>query len=72
LIDQIVRRVDEKHRSVGMFFREEIAIPHGTVGETGVIVVGIDFFIGLPQSEQWRVARITAVTWADLINEVSQ
>lgn len=29
LIDQLLRRVDPKKRSLGQFFREEIAEPHG-------------------------------------------
>lgn len=29
LIDQLLRRVDPKKRSLGHFFREEVAEPHG-------------------------------------------
>lgn len=43
LIGEIVRRVDG--RSVGTFFREEVAEP-----------LGLDFWIGLPESEEPRVA----------------
>lgn len=59
LVDQIVRHVDEKHRSVGTFFREEIAEPNG-----------IDFHIGLPTSEEWRVARLSTNTFLDSLSEV--
>ncbi|KAK6048322.1 beta-lactamase, partial [Cooperia oncophora] len=36
LLDQIVRHIDEKHRGVGQFLREEITKPHG-----------VDYHIGL-------------------------
>ncbi|GMR40725.1 hypothetical protein PMAYCL1PPCAC_10920, partial [Pristionchus mayeri] len=48
LVDQIVRRVDPKGRSLGQFFKEELAMPHG-----------IDFHIGLSASEAHRVSRIS-------------
>jgi CubicO group peptidase (beta-lactamase class C family) len=35
---ELLRRVDPKHRSVGQFFQEEMAIP-----------LGLDFYIGLPE-----------------------
>lgn len=31
LIDQLLRRVDPKKRSLGQFFREEVSEPHGTL-----------------------------------------
>ena len=31
IVDQVVRRVDPKKRSIGKFFREEIGDPHGSV-----------------------------------------
>jgi CubicO group peptidase (beta-lactamase class C family) len=43
LIGEIVRRVDG--RSIGTFFRDEVAEP-----------LGLDFHIGLPESEEHRVA----------------
>lgn len=36
---ELLRRVDPRHRSLGRFFREEIALP-----------LGIDFHIGLPET----------------------
>lgn len=42
----LLRRVDPKGRSLGVFFREEIGEP-----------LGLDFWIGLPESEEPRVAR---------------
>ncbi|HLN46453.1 MAG TPA: serine hydrolase domain-containing protein [Candidatus Sulfotelmatobacter sp.] len=36
---ELLRRVDPKHRSLGRFFQEEIAIP-----------MGLDFYIGLPEN----------------------
>ncbi|XP_077998739.1 beta-lactamase domain-containing protein 2-like [Glandiceps talaboti] len=47
VLSQIVQRVDPSHRTVGVFFREEIAKPFG-----------IDFFIGLPKEDCCRVANI--------------
>lgn len=29
LVDQLIRRIDPKHRSVGQFFRDEIGEPFG-------------------------------------------
>ena len=46
---EIVRRVTGK--SLGRFFRDEIAMP-----------LGIDFWIGLPESEESRVARLVPPT----------
>ncbi|XP_041362872.1 uncharacterized protein LOC121378660 isoform X2 [Gigantopelta aegis] len=50
-LDQIVRRVDKKHRSLSEYFKEEIAEPFG-----------IDFHIGLPKKDQYRTARLM---WAN-------
>ncbi len=36
---ELLRRVDPRHRSLGRFFHEEIAVP-----------LGIDFYIGLPEN----------------------
>ncbi|CAH1776125.1 unnamed protein product [Owenia fusiformis] len=46
-LDQLVRRVDSKQRSLSQYFQEEIAQPFG-----------IDFFIGLPLEENHRCARL--------------
>lgn len=59
LVDQIIRHVDEKKRSVGTFFREEIAEPRG-----------IDFHIGLPAAEEWRVARLSLPSLLDRLSEL--
>ncbi|VDK46713.1 unnamed protein product [Cylicostephanus goldi] len=48
LVDQIIRRVDPKHRSVGVFFKEEFADKYN-----------LDFYIGLPKCESHRVSRLT-------------
>jgi CubicO group peptidase (beta-lactamase class C family) len=45
LVGEVVRRISG--RSLGRFFRDEIAAPRG-----------LDFWIGLPESEEPRVARI--------------
>jgi CubicO group peptidase (beta-lactamase class C family) len=47
LVGEIIRRVDPKHRSVGTFWREEIAEE-----------LGIDFWIGLPEALESRVAQL--------------
>ncbi|CAD6192225.1 unnamed protein product [Caenorhabditis auriculariae] len=58
LVDAIVRRTDPKRRTVGTYFREEIAEKYG-----------VDFHIGLPPCEQRRVARITTPTFLDALEE---
>jgi CubicO group peptidase (beta-lactamase class C family) len=45
---ELLRRVDPKHRSLGQFFHEELAIP-----------LGLDFYIGLPEDiPNSRIARV--------------
>jgi len=45
---ELLRRVDSKHRSLGQFFHEEIAVP-----------LGLDFYIGLPEEiPNSRIARV--------------
>nr|XP_006816556.1 PREDICTED: beta-lactamase domain-containing protein 2-like [Saccoglossus kowalevskii] len=43
----VLRHADPKHRTIGQFFKEEVAD-----------VFGIDFYIGLPKEEYYRVARL--------------
>jgi CubicO group peptidase (beta-lactamase class C family) len=45
LAGELVRRVDG--RSIGTFFAEEVAGP-----------LGLNFWIGLPEDQEWRVARL--------------
>ncbi|VDO44762.1 unnamed protein product, partial [Haemonchus placei] len=59
IVDQIVRRADPKHRSVGQFFKEEIADRYG-----------IDFHIGLPSSEEHTVSRLSMPSTAHLLKEI--
>ncbi len=47
LVGEIMRRADPQHRTIGTWFRDEIAEP-----------LGLDFWIGLPESEEPRVARL--------------
>lgn len=47
LAGELVRRVDG--RSLGTYFAEEVAGP-----------LGLDFWIGLPEQQEWRVARLRA------------
>ncbi|HEV7524245.1 MAG TPA: serine hydrolase domain-containing protein [Acidimicrobiia bacterium] len=47
LVGEIIRRVDPQRRTVGTFWREEIAD-----------ALGVDFWIGLPESLEPRVARL--------------
>jgi CubicO group peptidase (beta-lactamase class C family) len=51
LVGEIIRRADPKHRSVGRFWREEIAD-----------ALGIDFWIGLPDALEPRVATLVPPT----------
>ncbi|XP_071805405.1 beta-lactamase domain-containing protein 2-like [Asterias amurensis] len=56
---QLLRRADPKHRTLGKFFKEEIAEPFG-----------IDFFIGTPFESFYRVGRLTgdiSGIWSTLI-----
>ncbi len=52
LVGEVIRRVSG--RSVGTFFREEVAQP-----------LGLDFWIGLPESEEPRVAPLVAFELPD-------
>jgi len=47
LVGELVRRADPQHRTLGKYFREEIAQP-----------LDLDFWVGLPESEEPRVARL--------------
>ncbi|XP_781241.2 beta-lactamase domain-containing protein 2 [Strongylocentrotus purpuratus] len=47
LTNELLRRVDPKHRTMGQFFKEELAQPFG-----------LDFYIGLPLEENYRTARL--------------
>ncbi|KAK9311458.1 beta-lactamase/transpeptidase-like protein [Lipomyces starkeyi] len=55
---ELLRRVDPKHRSIGQFFQEEIAIP-----------LGIDLYIRLPpEIPNYRLARLEKCSRASLIS----
>uniref|UniRef100_A0A914W1N5 Beta-lactamase-related domain-containing protein n=2 Tax=Plectus sambesii TaxID=2011161 RepID=A0A914W1N5_9BILA len=58
LVDQLVRRIDPKHRSVGQFFREEIGSPYG-----------LDYYIGMPKELHGRVARLSFIEPVRTIRE---
>ncbi len=58
LVGEVVRRVCD--RSVGSFFRDEIAVP-----------LGADFHIGLPEEHEPRVGELKAPDDADLAANVS-
>jgi CubicO group peptidase (beta-lactamase class C family) len=47
LAGELIRRADPQHRSAGTYLREEVAGP-----------LGADFWIGLPESEESRVAPV--------------
>ncbi|EYC11829.1 hypothetical protein Y032_0049g1800 [Ancylostoma ceylanicum] len=59
IVDQIVRRADPKRRSVGQFFKEEVADKYG-----------IDFHIGLPKSEEHTMSRLSMPSTAHLLKEI--
>ncbi|XGW30804.1 hypothetical protein V3C99_009625, partial [Haemonchus contortus] len=59
LVDQIIRKADEKHRGISQFLREEITAPNG-----------IDFHVGLDASEKHRVARATQSTILEAIIDI--
>ena len=63
LVDQLVRRIDPQQRSVGRFFRDEVAKPYG---KQGVLISyfknpkrfpDLDIHIGLPREQFYRMAR---------------
>jgi CubicO group peptidase (beta-lactamase class C family) len=47
IVGELVRRTDPKHRSLGRFIREEIALPLGIA----------DLWVGIPDSVQPRIAK---------------
>ena len=52
-MQELIRRVDPRHRTLGRFFREEIAAP-----------LGLDFYIGLPSAiPDRRLARLELLSW---------
>jgi CubicO group peptidase (beta-lactamase class C family) len=55
---ELIRRVDPSHRSLGRFFHEEIAVP-----------LGLDFYIGLPREvPAERIATVRPLTmWRGLL-----
>lgn len=54
---ELLRRVDRKHRSLGRFFHEELAVP-----------LGLDFYIGLP--EDLPDARLATLQRANLLTAI--
>ncbi|MCP9264334.1 Beta-lactamase [Dirofilaria immitis] len=59
LIDQLIRHIDKRKRGIQEFFDDEIASKFG-----------IDYSIGLPWTEEYRVSRITMPSWSDIISEI--
>jgi CubicO group peptidase (beta-lactamase class C family) len=57
-MQELIRRVDPAHRSLGRFFHEEIAVP-----------LGLDFYIGLPpEIPSARLARVKPLSrWRGLL-----
>ncbi|HSA57708.1 MAG TPA: serine hydrolase domain-containing protein [Gemmatimonadaceae bacterium] len=57
-MQELMRRVDPAHRTIGRFFRDEIAVP-----------LGLDFYIGLPREiPDERVARVRPLSrWRGLL-----
>lgn len=72
IVDQIIRRADPKGRSVGQFFREEIAQKYGkdSPNPEKYELLGIDFHIGLPSSEEHTVSRLSMPSTAHLMKEI--
>ena len=56
LAAEFLRRVDPAHRTIGRFIQDEIMRP-----------LGLQFFIGLPASEDARVASLIEPRWRDMI-----
>ena len=57
--NELLRRVDPRHRSLGQFFQDEIATP-----------LGLDLYIRLPESvPNSRLARMTPPFWLDMVRD---
>uniref|UniRef100_A0A8R1TL25 Beta-lactamase domain-containing protein n=1 Tax=Onchocerca volvulus TaxID=6282 RepID=A0A8R1TL25_ONCVO len=59
LIDQLIRHIDKRKRGVQQFFHDEIASKFE-----------IDYSIGLPLAEEYRVTRMIMPSWLDIISEI--
>ncbi|OWF44500.1 Beta-lactamase domain-containing protein 2 [Mizuhopecten yessoensis] len=59
-LDQIVRRVDPKRRSLGLYFKEEIADPFD-----------LEFYIGLPKSLYYRAPRVVMMKKFDVADYIA-
>ncbi|VDM91440.1 unnamed protein product [Onchocerca ochengi] len=59
LIDQLIRHIDKQKRGVQQFFHDEIASKFE-----------IDYSIGLPLAEEYRVTRMIMPSWFDIISEL--
>ena len=52
-MQELIRRVDPQHRTLGRFFHEEIAVP-----------LGLEFYIGLPHDiPDARIAELKTLSW---------
>ncbi|PIO76532.1 beta-lactamase [Teladorsagia circumcincta] len=78
LVDQIVRRTDPKHRSIGVYFKEEIAdkysearknLSNSSLSISTLIPLDLDFHIGLPRCESSRVSRLTPPSSWNFVQE---
>jgi CubicO group peptidase (beta-lactamase class C family) len=55
--NELLRRIDPQHRSIGRFFHDEIAIP-----------LGLDLYIGLPEAiPTFRLATLTPPRMSDML-----
>ncbi|KAI6238001.1 Beta-lactamase-related domain containing protein [Aphelenchoides fujianensis] len=73
LVDQIVRRTDPEGRSLGEFYRQEVASKIEGKRMINVYFLflrsGCDYHIGLPKSEAGRVARLTLPSFRQRVSE---
>jgi len=60
LVDQIVRRVDPKQRSLTEFIRDEVTLPHK-----------LDFYLGLPAELEHTLSRLSLPNWRYIAREVA-
>ncbi|VDK46639.1 unnamed protein product [Gongylonema pulchrum] len=75
LVDQLVRRIDPKKRSLAQFFKEEIAQPHGKSFTFRALLhkindvhnvqkclknANVDLIIGAPVELEYRIARLAS------------
>uniref|UniRef100_A0A915IRF4 Beta-lactamase-related domain-containing protein n=1 Tax=Romanomermis culicivorax TaxID=13658 RepID=A0A915IRF4_ROMCU len=69
LIDQLVRRVDPQKRSLGRFFREEIAIPYGRTHFSGKLQI-VHAARVVTQRQNQTLDKGKTIVWLELLSDI--